>query len=85
MVGVPEEATALTVETERPATHSPSPDRNLSATPRASAAPRGGWYDPDSAAWEDEAATVFEAFRADTAARSHDSGEDDDGFGRAGY
>jgi hypothetical protein len=74
----------LTVETERPVALSASPDRNPSATRRTSATHRGGWYDPDSATWEDEAATVFEAFRADTAAHSHHPREDD-GFGRTGY
>ena len=70
----------MTVETERPVTLPSSPVRSLSSAQRASATDRGGWYDPDSAAWEDDAATVFEASRADTAARSDAPGNDDRGL-----
>jgi hypothetical protein len=67
----------MTVETERPATLLPTRDRNPSPSQPTSTTEQGGWYDPDSVAWEADAAPVFEAYRADTASpwrRAEDDG-----------
>lgn len=75
----------MTVETERPVTLSSTPQRTLSSAQPSTVSHRGGWYDPDNAAWEDDAATVFEAFRADTALRPEGPRKDDGGSRRTAY
>ena len=74
----------MTVATERPDTLVPTPDRDV-PRPRSTAPTAGGWYDPDSVAWEPDDAAMFEAFRADTTSPAPHQETRDSLTRRSGY
>ncbi len=75
----------MTAATERPPTLVPTPEGDVSRSRSTSTTGSGGWYDPDSAAWEPDASPVFEAFQAGTASRHHEEREGDPRVRRPGY
>ena len=75
----------MTVATERPPTLVPTPEGDVPRSRSTSTTGSGGWYDPDSAAWEPDASPVFEAFEAGTSSRPQEQLEGDALTRRSGY